>query len=100
MKIIEVNCRKMSDGRYTHQSRIIDIRNYNWYELEECFMNKDFKNDILQNRYSDGYGRIGSILPRFCSVKDIFVDSKCYRISCIVKTNDNCETLKLIELME
>ena len=34
MKILEVNCRRRNDGRYTHQSRIIEIKNCDWYELE------------------------------------------------------------------
>lgn len=100
MKIIEVNCRRMNDGRYTHQSRIIEIKNYDWYELERCFKENDLNNDILHDIYSDGYGRIGSILPRFYSVENLFVDSESYRISCIVKTNNGRKTLKLLELME
>ena len=97
MKIIEVNCRRMNDGRYTHQSRIIKIKDYDWYELERCFKENDLNNDILHDVYSDGYGRIGSILPRFCSVENLFIDS--FKISCIVKTNNGRKTLKLLELM-
>ena len=99
MKIIEVNCRRMNDGRYSHQSRVIEIENCDWYELERCFKENDLNNDILHNIYSDGYGRIGSILPRFYSVENLFIDSESYRISCIVKTNDGRKTLKLLELM-
>ena len=99
MKIIEVNCRRMNDGRYTHQSRMIEIKNCDWYELERCFKENDLNNDILHDIYSDEYGRTGSILPRFCSVENLFIDSKGFRISCIVKTNDGRKTLKLLELM-
>ena len=99
MKIIEVNCRRMNDGRYTHQSRIIKIKDYDWYELERCFKENDLNNDILHDIYSDEYGRTGSILPRFYSIENLFIDSKSFRISCIVKTNDGRKTLKLLELM-
>lgn len=99
MKIIEVNCRRRNDGRYTHQSRIIEIKNYDWYELERCFKENDLNNDILHDIYSDEYGRTGSILPRFYSIENLFIDSKGFRISCIVKTNDGRKTLKLLELM-
>ena len=99
MKIIEVNCRRRNDGRYTHQSRIIEIKNCDWYELERCFKENDLNNDILHDIYSDEYGRTGSILPRFYSIENLFIDSKSFRISCIVKTNDGRRTLKLLELM-
>ena len=98
MKIIEVNCKRRSDGRYSHQSRIIEIGNCDWYELERCFKENDLNNDILHDIYSDEYGRTGSILPRFCSIENLFLDS--FKISCIVKTNDGRKTLKLLELME
>ena len=97
MKIIEVNCKRRSDGRYSHQSRIIEIENCDWYELERCFKENDLNNDILHDIYSDEYGRTGSILPRFCSIENLFIDS--FKISCIVKTNDGRKTLKLLELM-
>lgn len=95
MKIIEVNCRRRNDGRYSHQSRIIEIED--WYELERCFKENDLNNDILHDIYSDEYGRTGSILPRFYSVENLSIDS--FKISCIVKTNDGRKTLKLLELM-
>lgn len=97
MKIIEVNCRRRNDGRYTHQSRIIEIKNCDWHELERCFKENDLNNDILHDIYSDEYGRTGSILPRFYSIENLFIDS--FKISCIVKTNDGRKTLKLLELM-
>ena len=97
MKIIEVNCRRMNDGRYTHQSRMIEIED--WCELERCFKENDLNNDILHDIYSDEYGRTGSILPRFYSIENLSIDSEGYKISCIVKTNDGRKTLKLLELM-
>ena len=98
MKILEVNCRRRNDGRYTHQSRIIEIED--WYELERCFKENDLNNDILHDIYSDEYGRTGSILPRFYSVENLSIDSEGYKISFVVKTNNGRKTLKLLELME
>lgn len=98
MKVLEINCRQMNDGRYTHQSRVIDI---NWEKIKECFRKEDFNNNIFYENYTDVNGnRLCNILPR-CNkgIENVFVDDECERISCVMTLFNDKKVLKLMELV-